>query len=232
MIQQPFKRGFVVCAKGVKLGAPTRCGVFGDKAAIGVADDAERRVSVDPMHQTLARHGVLDDGDETAMGKVCDQAAVGIAQGDGLGIPAFQHDHALGHGDRGLGLAHGRAARDGGQRPIALQDGLAARGRQALVGLQEVKFHWRCQQGIQNLSDAEAAAASDDTPPTLDSNGAVLNAGDTVVIIKDLNVKGTSFVAKRGTAVRNISLTNNPEHIEGRVNGTRIVILTCFVKKS
>lgn len=65
-----------------------------------------------------------------------------------------------------------------------------------------------------------------------DSNGAILQAGDTVVIIKDLNVKGTSFVAKRGTSVRGISLTDNPEHIEGRVNGTRIVILTCFVKKS
>jgi protein PhnA len=67
---------------------------------------------------------------------------------------------------------------------------------------------------------------------TKDSNGAALQAGDTVTIIKDLKVKGTSFVAKQGTAVRGISLTDNPEHIEGRVNGTRIVILTCFVKKS
>ncbi|MDN4503463.1 PhnA domain-containing protein [Alteromonadaceae bacterium BrNp21-10] len=66
----------------------------------------------------------------------------------------------------------------------------------------------------------------------IDSNGAILQAGDTVTIIKDLTVKGTSFVAKRGTAVRGISLTDNPEHIEGRVNGTRIVILTCYVKKS
>lgn len=65
-----------------------------------------------------------------------------------------------------------------------------------------------------------------------DSNGATLTAGDTVTIIKDLNVKGTSFVAKRGTAVRGISLTDNPAHIEGRVNGTRIVILTEFVKKN
>lgn len=53
-----------------------------------------------------------------------------------------------------------------------------------------------------------------------------------MVIIKDLDVKGTSFTAKRGTTVRNISLTDNPEHIEGRVNGTRIVILTKFVKKA
>ena len=65
-----------------------------------------------------------------------------------------------------------------------------------------------------------------------DSNGAVLSAGDTVTLIKDLDVKGTSFTGKRGTAVRNISLVqSNPEHIEGRVNGTQIVILTKFVKR-
>ena len=66
-----------------------------------------------------------------------------------------------------------------------------------------------------------------------DSNGAVLAAGDTVTVIKDLNVKGANFTAKRGTAVRGISLVpDNPEHIEGRVNGQQIVILTRFVKKS
>ena len=67
----------------------------------------------------------------------------------------------------------------------------------------------------------------------MDSNGAVLEAGDTVTLIKDLNVKGAGFTAKRGTAVRNISLVpDTPEHIEGRVNGQQIVILTQFVKKS
>lgn len=66
----------------------------------------------------------------------------------------------------------------------------------------------------------------------IDSNGAELSAGDTVTLIKDLNVKGTNFTAKRGTAVRGISLVaDNPEHIEGRVNGQQIVILTRFVKK-
>lgn len=66
-----------------------------------------------------------------------------------------------------------------------------------------------------------------------DSNGAVLAAGDTVTLIKDLDVKGANFTAKRGTAVRGISLVaDNPEHIEGRVNGQQIVILTKFVKKS
>ncbi len=66
-----------------------------------------------------------------------------------------------------------------------------------------------------------------------DSNGAILEAGDTVTLIKDLVVKGANFTAKRGTAVRGISLVaDNAEHIEGRVSGQRIVILTKFVKKS
>ena len=74
-----------------------------------------------------------------------------------------------------------------------------------------------------------------DTPAALehrDSNGALLAAGDTVVLIKDLPVKGGGFTAKRGTAVRGISLVaDNAGHIEGRVEGQRIVILTAYVKK-
>jgi protein PhnA len=73
----------------------------------------------------------------------------------------------------------------------------------------------------------------EDTIKHLDSNGAVLSAGDTVTLIKDLNVKGANFTAKRGTAVRGISLVpDNAEQIEGRVEGQHIVILTKFVKKS
>ena len=66
-----------------------------------------------------------------------------------------------------------------------------------------------------------------------DSNGVRLASGDTVVLIKDLPVKGTSMVAKRGTAVRKIGLDqDNAEHIVGKVNGQTIVILTQYVKKS
>lgn len=79
---------------------------------------------------------------------------------------------------------------------------------------------------------ADGGADESSDGPTLDSNGAVLQAGDTVTLIKDLVVKGANFTAKRGTAVRNISLTGNPEQIEGRVNGTRIVLLSCYLKKS
>ena len=78
---------------------------------------------------------------------------------------------------------------------------------------------------------AQAAIAEEEDVIHLDANGVRLNAGDTVTLIKDLDVKGSSLVAKRGTAVRNISLTSNPEHIEGRVDGQRIVIVTQYVKK-
>lgn len=65
-----------------------------------------------------------------------------------------------------------------------------------------------------------------------DSNGVVLQAGDTVTLIKDLKVKGANFIAKRGTAVRRISLIqDNANHIQGKVEGQTIIILTEFVKK-
>ncbi|WP_026451298.1 PhnA domain-containing protein [Aequorivita capsosiphonis] len=65
-----------------------------------------------------------------------------------------------------------------------------------------------------------------------DSNGVILEAGDSVVLIKDLKVKGSSMVAKQGTAVRRISLDReNEKYIEGKVDGQQIVIITDFVKK-
>ena len=66
-----------------------------------------------------------------------------------------------------------------------------------------------------------------------DANGAILEAGDNVVLIKDLKVKGSSMVAKQGTIVRKISLDHtNAEYIEGKVDGQQIVIITKYVKKS
>ena len=83
---------------------------------------------------------------------------------------------------------------------------------------------------------AEAEGDGDDEKIEIihkDCNGAILSAGDSVTVIKDLNVKGSSLVAKRGTAVRNISLVHdNAEQIEGKVEGQHIVILTQYVKKN
>jgi alkylphosphonate utilization operon protein PhnA len=66
-----------------------------------------------------------------------------------------------------------------------------------------------------------------------DGNGNILKDGDSVVLIKDLDVKGANFTAKRGAAVHNIKLVwDNAEQIEGRVEGQHIVILTQYVKKT
>ncbi|MDD2789659.1 MAG: PhnA domain-containing protein [Sulfurimonas sp.] len=66
-----------------------------------------------------------------------------------------------------------------------------------------------------------------------DANGVELKAGDSIVILKDLEVKGAGFTAKRGTTVTRISLpADMDDHIEGRVNGTKIYLKTEFIKKA
>jgi protein PhnA len=81
------------------------------------------------------------------------------------------------------------------------------------------------------LQWAQAGLAADNEA-TIDANGVTLQTGDAVTIIKDLDVKGANFTAKRGTPVRNISLSENPLHIEGKVNGQRIVIIAAYTKKN
>jgi protein PhnA len=85
----------------------------------------------------------------------------------------------------------------------------------------------------QTLAWAQSGSApSKGLAPTLDSNGAVLQDGDSVTLIKDLSVKRTSFTAKRGTMVKNIRLSDDPALIEGRVNKTAIFLKTCFLKRA
>lgn len=85
------------------------------------------------------------------------------------------------------------------------------------------------------LEFAKATGEGEADPEKLihrDVNGVVLQAGDSVVLIKDLKVKGSSMVAKQGTAVRRISLDHeNEKYIEGKVGPTQIVIITDYVKK-
>ncbi len=64
-----------------------------------------------------------------------------------------------------------------------------------------------------------------------DSNGSILNDGDTVTLIKDLKVKGSSLVLKRGTTVKKIKLTDDANEIDCRINGSSIVLRTEFLKK-
>ncbi len=87
----------------------------------------------------------------------------------------------------------------------------------------------------EKLSWAKATGEGEERESKIvhrDVNGVVLQAGDSVVLIKDLKVKGSSMVAKQGTAVRRISLDReNAEYIEGKVGPTQIVIITKYVKK-
>ena len=94
-----------------------------------------------------------------------------------------------------------------------------------MLYLDEPLLAWAKNEGVSN--EAKIVAVKH-----VDSNGVELQTGDSVVLIKDLKVKGASFVAKRGTPVRNISLVHdNTAHIEGKINGQQIVILTQYVKK-
>ena len=66
-----------------------------------------------------------------------------------------------------------------------------------------------------------------------DSNGAPLAEGDTVTLIKDLKLKGSSTMLKRGTVIKNIHLTDNGDEIEGRTDRVKgLVLRTEFLKKA
>ena len=66
-----------------------------------------------------------------------------------------------------------------------------------------------------------------------DSNGTLLKDGDSVHIIKDLKVKGSSVTLKRGTLIKNIRLTHNEEEIECNADKVKgLVLKTCFLKKA
>jgi len=84
----------------------------------------------------------------------------------------------------------------------------------------------------KSWAEAGLEKKENEVSPTLDSNGAPLLEGDDVTLIKDLVVKGANFTAKRGTLVKNIHLNDNPLHIEGKINGTQIVLIAAFLKKA
>jgi protein PhnA len=65
-----------------------------------------------------------------------------------------------------------------------------------------------------------------------DSNGNELNAGDAVMVIKDLKVKGMSTTLKRGTVFKGIRLTDDDDAIECGQGRNTVVLKTCFLKKA
>ncbi len=77
----------------------------------------------------------------------------------------------------------------------------------------------------------ESATATATVAVPKDSNGAELLDGDSVTVIKDLKVRGSSMVIKRGTKVKSIRLTDDPEEVDCKIDGSSIVLKTCFLKK-
>lgn len=87
-----------------------------------------------------------------------------------------------------------------------------------------------CPDCFHEWHGDDAAPETEDTTPR-DSNGAELIDGDAVTVIKDLKVKGSSMVIKRGTKVKSIRLTENPEEVDCKIDGSSIVLKTCFLRK-
>lgn len=71
----------------------------------------------------------------------------------------------------------------------------------------------------------------EDNIETKDSNGTVLNDGDSVIVIRTLKVKGTNLTVKKGTKVKSIRLTDDPDEVDCKVEKTRVVLRTEFLKK-
>lgn len=87
-----------------------------------------------------------------------------------------------------------------------------------------------CPDCTHEFYAGEEGAAEENAVPR-DSNGAELFDGDAVTVIKDLKVRGSSMVIKRGTKVKSIRLTEDPEEVDCKIEGSSIVLKTCFLKK-
>lgn len=107
---------------------------------------------------------------------------------------------------------------------------LQALGNQELLEMMYLEEDVKAWADSQKIGGTQAEDAS--SVVHRDSNGTILAEGDTVTLIKDLDVKGAGFTAKRGTIVKNIHLTDDAKFIEGKINGTQIVLVTAYMKKS
>ena len=86
---------------------------------------------------------------------------------------------------------------------------------------------------VQAWAEEGLQSGNADAPVVRDANGNPLADGDSVVILKDLPVKGAGFTAKQGTKVNNIRLVaDDPTHIQGKVNGVSIFLKTEFLKRA
>ena len=88
--------------------------------------------------------------------------------------------------------------------------------------------HWECATCGHEWPKQEAA---EQARVVKDANGTVLADGDTVALVKDLRLKGSSQVLKQGTKAKNIRLVEGDHEIDCKVEGTPMALKACFVKK-
>ncbi len=87
------------------------------------------------------------------------------------------------------------------------------------------------EDDVKEWAESGIEKIDEDAEVKKDANGNILSAGDSITVLKDLDVKGSSIVAKRGTVVKNIKLSDVSGHIEGKINGTSIYLKCEFIKK-
>ena len=84
-----------------------------------------------------------------------------------------------------------------------------------------------CSHQWNEGSEASSAA----TLEVRDSNGNLLENGDSVILIKDLKLKGSSTVLKKGAKAKNIRLTSGDHEIDCRMDDMKVMLKASFVKK-
>lgn len=100
----------------------------------------------------------------------------------------------------------------------------------AVCDSDDCSMQWEMMQECECV-DALHGADVGELISVKDANGVLLKDGDSVTLIKDLTLRGSSRVIKRGTKVNNIKLTDNPEEVDCKISGTAIVLRVEFLKK-
>lgn len=105
-----------------------------------------------------------------------------------------------------------------------------------VCSLEDVLGHatrWECATcGHEWPRESTHDSASEAARVVRDANGTVLADGDTVVLIKDLKLRGSSDVLKQGTKARNIRLVDGDHEIDCKIDGSAMALKACFVKKA
>ncbi len=89
----------------------------------------------------------------------------------------------------------------------------------------QCSFEW-------TTNNEESKANTQQNNDVKDSNGNILTSGDSIILIKDLPLKGSSIVLKKGSKAKNIRLSEGDHQIDCKIDGMKVMLKSCFVKKA